>query len=52
MLNSHQVAAALTSDARPKVKITKYMPERRSVASPTKAESTTEMPTAAISATG
>ena len=41
MLNSHHVAAALTSEARPKVKITKYMPESRSVASPTTAESTT-----------
>ena len=47
MLNSHQVTMALTSAARPKVKITKYMPDRRSVASPTKAESTIETATAA-----
>ena len=47
MLNSHQLTIALTRVARPNVKITKYMPDRRSVASPTKAESTIETATAA-----
>ena len=47
MLNSHQLTMALTSVASPNVKITKYMPERRSVASPTKAESTIDTATAA-----
>ena len=35
MLTSHQVTSCLTSSARPKLKITKYTPDSRSVDSPT-----------------
>ncbi len=38
-LNSHQFTTSRTNSARPKVKMTKYMPRRRRVASPTTSDS-------------
>ncbi|MNR37844.1 hypothetical protein D3C85_1559000 [compost metagenome] len=46
ILTSYQVTSCLTNSARPKLKITKYTPDSRSVASPTTSAMATPTPRA------